>query len=66
MIEGGRFVPTGLVRVVDYPDPYPIRNTKVVEVVNVGNVGNVGNVENMSEPSQTVALRSDQAVGDVA
>ena len=66
VIEGGRFVPTGLVRVVDYPDPYPIRNTKVVEVVNVGNVGNVGNVENMSEPSQTVALRSDQAVGDVA
>ena len=51
---------------VDYPDPYPIRSTKVVEVVNVGNVGNVGNVENMSEPSQTVALRSDQAVGDVA
>ena len=32
VIEGGRFRPTGRVRVVEYPDPYPARATKVVTV----------------------------------
>ena len=32
VIESGRFGPTGRVRVVDYPDPYPTRATKVVTV----------------------------------
>ena len=32
VIESGRFTPTGTVRVVDYPDPYPIRATKIVKV----------------------------------
>ncbi len=32
VIESGRFRPTGRVRVVDYPDPYPIRDSKVVKV----------------------------------
>ena len=31
-IESGRFRPTGRVRVVEYPDPYPIRDTKIVKV----------------------------------
>ena len=30
MIDSGRYVPTGRVRVVDYPDPYPDRSHKVV------------------------------------
>jgi hypothetical protein len=32
VIEGGRFRPTGRVRVVEYPDPYPIRSSKIVKV----------------------------------
>ena len=32
VIESGRYRPTGRVRVVDYPDPYPIRATKIVTV----------------------------------
>ena len=30
VIVDGRYRPTGLVRVVDYPDPYPNRSTKIV------------------------------------
>jgi hypothetical protein len=30
VIIDGRYRPTGLVRVVDYPDPYPNRSTKIV------------------------------------
>jgi hypothetical protein len=30
VIRSGRFLPRGQVRVVDYPDPYPNRSTKVV------------------------------------
>jgi hypothetical protein len=30
VITGGRYRPSGLVRVVDYPDPYPNRSTKIV------------------------------------
>ena len=32
VIESGRYRPTGRVRVVEYPDPYPIRSSKVVKV----------------------------------
>ncbi len=32
VVESGRFRPTGDVRVVDYPDPYPVRISKVVKV----------------------------------
>src|SRR5580658_2925003 len=32
VIDNGRYRPTGRVRVVDYPDPYPVRATKVVTV----------------------------------
>lgn len=30
VIDSGRYIPTGRVRVVDYPDPYPDRSHKVV------------------------------------
>jgi hypothetical protein len=32
VIEGGRYRPTGRVRVVEYPDPYPIRSSKIVKI----------------------------------
>jgi hypothetical protein len=32
VIDNGRFLPVGRVRVVDYPDPYPDRSRKVVTV----------------------------------
>jgi hypothetical protein len=32
VIESGRYRPTGRVRVVVYPDPYPIRSSKIVKV----------------------------------
>jgi hypothetical protein len=32
VIESGRYRPTGMVRVVEYPDPYPIRSSKIVKV----------------------------------
>ena len=39
VIAAGRYRPTGLVRVVDYPDPYPVRATKVVTVEDMGGTG---------------------------
>lgn len=40
VIESGRYQPGGRVRVVEYPDPYPLRSSKIVktEVLN-GNMG---------------------------
>ena len=35
VITSGRYRPSGLVRVVDYPDPYPLRATKIVTVENL-------------------------------
>jgi hypothetical protein len=32
VIESGRYQPTGRVRVVEYPDPYPMRASKIVKV----------------------------------
>ena len=36
VIANGRYRPSGLVRVVDYPDPYPRRTTKIVTVEDLG------------------------------
>ena len=36
VIEQGRYLPKGRIRVVDYPDPYPNRTTKIVTMVDVG------------------------------
>jgi len=36
VIDSGRYAPTGRVRVVDYPDPYPDRSRKVVTVEEFG------------------------------
>lgn len=39
VIEAGRYRPTGRVRIVEYPDPYPNRATKVVTVVDLTDRG---------------------------
>ena len=39
VIKSGRYRPAGRVRVVEYPDPYPNRASKVVNVVDQGDVG---------------------------
>ena len=39
VIKSGRYRPAGRVRVVDYPDPYPNRASKVVTVVDQDTVG---------------------------
>ena len=39
VIDEGRYRPTGLIRVVDYPDPYPGRTTKIVTVEDRGRPG---------------------------
>jgi hypothetical protein len=59
VIEGGRFVPTGRVRVVEYPDPYPVRSTKIVRVVEVG-------VDVDVHGAGTPTALHSQSVGEVA
>jgi hypothetical protein len=39
VIDAGRYLPTGRVRVVDYPDPYPLRSTKVISVEDLDGTG---------------------------
>jgi hypothetical protein len=36
VIETGRYRPVGPTRVVDYPDPYPMRTTKIITVEHLG------------------------------
>jgi hypothetical protein len=44
VIESGRYRPTGRVRVVDYPDPYPNRTRKIVTTETFDDVGRSQNV----------------------
>jgi hypothetical protein len=39
VIENGRYRPTGRVRVVEYPDPYPMRSSKIVKVEELDGTG---------------------------
>jgi hypothetical protein len=39
VVEHGRFTPTGTVRLVDYPDPYPDRSRKVVTIEHFADEG---------------------------
>jgi hypothetical protein len=39
VIDNGRYRPTGRIRVVEYPDPYPLRSTKVVTVEEMDGLG---------------------------
>jgi len=38
VIEEGRYRPEGRIRVVDYPDPYPKRETKIVTVMDLADI----------------------------
>ncbi len=52
VIDHDRYRPSGRVRVVDYPEPYPFRANKVVTVVHFGEAGRSGSVdEEASTPS---------------
>jgi hypothetical protein len=42
VMASGRYQPTGLVRVVDYPDPYPDRSAKIVSLEDLGTGGPAG------------------------
>ena len=54
VIDQGRYRPSGRVRVVDYPDAYPVRASKVVAVVDAGGAAPLGSVNgeapNAEEP----------------
>jgi hypothetical protein len=51
VIEHGRYRPTGRIRLVDYPDPYPERSTKVVTVTDLDRPGD-------SAPAPVPTLRA--------
>jgi hypothetical protein len=49
VIDSGRYHPTGVIRIVDYPDPYPERSTKIVTVAEVGGDGGLIRVPQPAE-----------------
>jgi hypothetical protein len=55
VIESGRYRPIGRVRVVDYPDPYPIRSTKIVTIVDLDGAGSLGSVDRGNVRSSATA-----------
>jgi hypothetical protein len=52
VIDSGRYVPTGRVRVVDYPDPYPDRSRKLVTLEEFGDGTSGGRPVVTDEPSR--------------
>ena len=60
VIDDGRYRPTGRIRVVDYPDPYPTRTTKIVTVETLGGQDGAAssNGEAASRESALVASES--------
>jgi len=56
VIESGRFVPSGQVRLVDYPDPYPVRSSKVVSVSDLGGATGRPTVTHDTPPDPARAL----------
>jgi hypothetical protein len=57
VIDSGRYRPTGLVRVVDFPDPYPIRSTCIVTVEDMG----LGEFETVAAVSSQAGSAYDEA-----
>jgi hypothetical protein len=45
VIDSGRYRPAGRVRVVDYPDPYPLRANKVVTIADEVDTGPITSVD---------------------
>jgi hypothetical protein len=50
VIDAGRYLPVGRVRVVDYPDPYPDRSRKVVSVEDHDGTGAIIRTVSVSGP----------------
>jgi hypothetical protein len=53
VVESGRYRPKGRVRIADYPDPYPIRKTKVVRVEILDGSGRLGVRKKARSPVQS-------------
>lgn len=58
VIVAGRYRPSGLVRVVDYPDAYPMRATKVVTVEDLGAPGSSLQLVGSARAGEPSPLRS--------
>ena len=56
VMDSGRYQPTGQVRVVDYPDPYPLRANKIVTVEDFG-----GQVPASDRAVPSAAVRREDA-----
>ena len=56
-IDSGRYRPTGRIRVVDYPDPYPERSTKIVTVEVLGRVATGGRLQRGIEFAEAALRR---------
>jgi len=61
VIDNGRYRPTGPVRVVDYPDLYPIRATKIITVVDLDGAGPDGRRALPVPATRTAAHTADPA-----
>jgi hypothetical protein len=63
VIDDDRYRPTGIVRVVDYPDPYPNRSNKIVTVVDLGDDPALYDAPD-EPPVVTGEVREPASVGD--
>jgi hypothetical protein len=57
VIDSGRYCPTGLVRVVDFPNPYPDRSTSIVTLEDLGN----GDLQTTTAEARPVVWLQDSA-----
>ena len=64
VIDSGRYRPIGRVRVVDYPDPYPLRATKIVRVEDLKDHDGTG-VVTPTSTALHVPLRTAGSAHDV-
>jgi hypothetical protein len=66
VINDDRYRPTGLIRVVDYPDPYPNRTSKIVTVEDLDGHGPHGGDDAVGTPDVGTSAGSDSVVPDRA
>jgi hypothetical protein len=65
VISAGRYRPTGRVRVVDYPDPYPIRATKIVTLEDLDGQSSEGEQNSEFSASTVVGGHNGTAVSSL-
>jgi hypothetical protein len=66
VINDDRYRPTGLIRVVDYPDPYPNRKSKIVTVEDRDGLGPQGGDDAARTPDAGTSVGRDALVPDRA